>query len=75
MVKSYVLIESKTGSIQSLVEDVNDIGEVSEASAVTGKYDVIAEFEVEKTEQILDLVSGQIQKLPGVDDTVTCIST
>ncbi|MDY6775812.1 MAG: Lrp/AsnC ligand binding domain-containing protein [Halobacteria archaeon] len=75
MVKAYVLIECETGSIQSIVDDIRGIDAVTDATAVTGEYDIITELEVDQVDQILKTVAGRIHELPGVEDTTTCIST
>lgn len=75
MVKAYVLMTCETGSIQGVVEEMQEFVEVVEATAVTGEYDVIAKLEVEEVDELLKIVAGKIHGLPGVEDTTTCIST
>ncbi len=45
-----------------------------EAHCVTGPYDIIAMFEADSYEDIvLKVVVNQIQKIPGVARTMTCL--
>ncbi|MDY6764280.1 MAG: Lrp/AsnC ligand binding domain-containing protein [Halobacteria archaeon] len=75
MVKAYILVKCETGSIQSIVEEMTKFENVTEATAVTGEYDIIAKLNVEKVDELLKIVAGDIHSIPGVEDTTTCIST
>ncbi|MDY7082309.1 MAG: Lrp/AsnC ligand binding domain-containing protein [Halobacteria archaeon] len=65
----------ETGSIQTVVEEMETFDEVEEVTAVTGEYDIISKLEVEEVDELLKIVAGKIHGLPGVEDTTTCIST
>lgn len=75
MVKAFVLIECEVNSVLPTIDALEDLDEVREASAVTGKYDVIAEIEVEEVQDLRDIVTGTVHGIPGVETTTTCIST
>ncbi len=75
MVEAYVLMTCETGSIQSIVDEMESFEEVNEVTAVTGDYDVIAKLAVEEVDELLKIVAGKIHGIAGVGDTTTCIST
>ncbi|MFW5928851.1 MAG: Lrp/AsnC family transcriptional regulator [Halobacteriota archaeon] len=75
MVEAYVLMTCETGSIQSIVEEMEGFPEVTEVTAVTGEYDVIAKLSVGEVDELLKIVAGKIHGIDGVGDTTTCIST
>lgn len=75
MVQAYVLMTCETGSIQGIVDEMEEFEEVVEVTAVTGDYDVISKLEVGEVDELLKIVAGKIHGLSGVGDTTTCIST
>lgn len=75
MVKAFVLIECEVNSVLPTIDALDELEEVVEASAVTGKYDVVAEIEVGEVHELRDIVTGTVHGIPGVETTTTCIST
>lgn len=75
MVKAFVLIECEVNSVLPTIDELMELDEVVEASAVTGRYDVIAELEVGEVGELRDIVTGTVHGIPGVKTTTTCIST
>jgi hypothetical protein len=61
MVSGYVLINTAKGMALKAAEEVVKVNGVNSACAVTGAFDVIATFEVEKIEDIGELVVRGIQ--------------
>ncbi|MFB6284614.1 MAG: Lrp/AsnC ligand binding domain-containing protein [Halobacteria archaeon] len=75
MPAAYVLINCSVDSVLPAIDKLREIEAVDTASAVTGKYDVIARVEVGEIEELRDIVAGLIHETPGVEDTTTCIAT
>lgn len=74
MVGAYILITADPGRAGDVVREVSSSEGVKSTHAVTGPYDAIAYAEVADYNQIGDLVVSQIQKIDGVDRTLTCMT-
>ena len=74
MVGAYILITAKPGKAGDMVKEVSNVEGVTSIHAVTGPYDAIAYAEVDGYSKIGDLVVSQIQKIDGVDRTLTCMT-
>ena len=70
---AYLFINMKTGSGTKIVEDIRKIPEVKQANIVTGMYDIIAYVEANDIKSLGDTVLTKIQKVPGIDRTVTSV--
>ena len=74
MVKAYVLITVDTTMTQDVVGRLSRIPGVVEVNEVLGPYDVVAELEVERLEDVTDILRTEIRRIPGVRNTLTCVS-
>lgn len=72
MISGYVLINVERGRALKAAEEVVNVNNVTSACAVTGAFDVIATFEVEKLEDIGELVVNGIQ---ACIEEITCTQT
>lgn len=72
MISGYVLINAGKGMALKAAEEVVKVNGVTSACAVTGAFDVIATFEVEKPEDIGELVVRGIQTCI---EEITCTQT
>ncbi len=70
---AYLFINMKTGSGTKTVEDIRKIPEVKQANIVTGMYDIIAYVEANDIKTLGDTVLTKIQKVSGIDRTVTSV--
>ncbi|MCX2819373.1 Lrp/AsnC ligand binding domain-containing protein [Haladaptatus sp. F3-133] len=73
--RAFVLIRCEVDSVLSAVEEIDALEGVARVDAVTGKYDAVAEVDVEDTDEIRRIVAGEIHEAPGVAETTTCIAT
>ncbi|KAB1196857.1 MULTISPECIES: Lrp/AsnC family transcriptional regulator [Haloferax] len=73
MVQAYVTIQTGGGTSQNVVEELRELGKVRKANIVAGEVDVIAEVEAESEQDLLRLISDEIQSIDGVGRTRTCI--
>ncbi|MFM8322069.1 MAG: Lrp/AsnC ligand binding domain-containing protein [Chloroflexota bacterium] len=71
--KAIVLIKVQTGEVAPVVKDIRRLRSVSEAYPAFGPYDVIAVVQVENLNRLGGIVAGEIQPIPGVLQTVTCL--
>jgi DNA-binding Lrp family transcriptional regulator len=74
MVTAIVLINTKHGHINSVAEALVEMEGVSEVYSVGGRYDLVAVIRVRSNEQMADLVTNSMLKLPNIEKTETLIA-
>jgi len=74
MVTAIVFVNAEVARIPEVAEAIADLTGVSEVYSVTGKIDLIAIIRVADHEQIAEVVSDQLNKVPGVLSTETHIA-
>lgn len=72
--KAYVLINIRTGSIREVVRHLQNVPGVVEANMTLGPYDAVVIVEANDINHLGDLLATKIQPIPGVLDTLTCMS-
>ena len=73
MVSAYILINTQPGSLADATKGLTAIEGVKSVEAVTGPFDAIAFAEAPTAEELGHLVVSQIQKLSGIQKTLTCL--
>lgn len=71
--KAYVLINVRTGSINEVVRNLRRLDGVKDAYMTFGPYDAIAVVETNDINLLGQLIATQLQPIPGVLDTLTCL--
>ena len=72
---TYVGITLERGSMyKDVVECLRHIPEVVECHFTTGPYTMMVKLYARDNEQLMDLINGQLQEIPGVVATETLIS-
>ena len=74
MMKAYVLITARTGEVRDVVRQLKQVPHVTEANLTFGPYDVVAIVEAADIDQIGVIIYQEIQPIPGILDTLTCLS-
>ena len=74
MITAIVLINTTQGRTPEVAQALIDLPGVIEAYSVAGPYDLVAMVRVRHHDELADLVSGRIQKVPGIDATNTLIA-
>jgi DNA-binding Lrp family transcriptional regulator len=74
MDRLYVLIKVEPGKIEAVLSSVDKIEDVTEASAVTGSYDIIVKIEGGSIANILSTVVRNIHKIQGITSTETLVA-
>lgn len=74
MITAIVLIDAEAHQIPETAQAVADTEGVSEVYSCAGDIDLIAVVRVRDHEQIADVVTGGINKVPGVRGTATHIA-
>ena len=71
--KAIVLIKMETGELKSAIRDLRSIHGVDEAHLTFGPFDAVARIEAEDLNHIGRIVEHEIQPIPGVKKTLTCL--
>lgn len=71
--RAFVLIRIRAGDIVDVLRQLRTVAGVSEARGTFGPYDAIAVVEISDTALLGRTVAMEIQTLPGVLETVTCL--
>ena len=74
MITAVVLINTAQGRTPEVAQALIDLPGVTEAYSVAGPYDLVAIARVRQHEDLADLVSGHIQRIPGIEATNTLIA-
>lgn len=74
MITAVVLINAEKGAIGDLGEELAAVSGVSEVYSVTGEIDFIAVVRARRHEDLADIVTKGIARLPGVARTHTHVA-
>lgn len=72
--KAYVLVNIRTGSVKEVVGHLRRISSVVEAHMTFGPYDAVAVVETDDINSVGSILASEIQPIPGVLDTMTCLA-
>jgi DNA-binding Lrp family transcriptional regulator len=71
--KAYILMQIRVGSIPEVIGNLKRMDQVIEAHSILGPYDIIAVVKAKDTNQMGRLVNVDIQVIPGILETLTCL--
>ena len=74
MITAIVLLHVEVSAIPETAQAIADIESVSEVYSVTGDWELVALVRVATNEQIAEVVTGRIAKVPGVTASHTMIA-
>ena len=74
MTTAVVLIEAERDAMSALGGTLAGLEGVAEAYSVTGEWDFVAIVRVPRHEQLAEVITGQLVKLPGVSRTQTMVA-
>jgi DNA-binding Lrp family transcriptional regulator len=69
-----VLIEAERGAMPDLGGALADVDGVAEAWSVTGEWDYAAMLRVRSADEIAEVVTGHLARLPGIKRTHTMVA-
>ena len=72
--KAFVLIKIRAGDVKEVVRQLRAIDSVVEAYMTFGPYDAVAVVESLDLSAIGSLIASTIQPIPGVEQTLTCLT-
>jgi DNA-binding Lrp family transcriptional regulator len=74
MVTAIVLLHTEPGSVGETAESLARLEGVAEVYSVAGEWDLVAIVRVKRNEDLADLITANISKLPGIMSTETLIA-
>jgi len=74
VITAIVLLNVDVHAIPETAQAIADIDRVSEVYSVTGDWELVALVRVHAHEQVAEVVTGGIAKVPGVTGTHTMIA-
>ncbi len=72
-VQAVVLLKLEPGKARQAIQRVGRISGVREAHVITGPWDGICMAEARDIKALGDLIISKIQRVDGVEDTLTCL--
>jgi DNA-binding Lrp family transcriptional regulator len=72
--KAFILVDIRTGDIENVIAHLKRLESVSEAYMTFGPYDAVAVVEAQDVNILGRTLATQIQPIPGVIETLTCIA-
>lgn len=73
MPEAIVLVNTDIGSEEEVLNKISNIEGVTEVYIVYGVYDLVVKVSASTTEELKDIISSKIRKLPNVRSTLTMI--
>ena len=74
MVTSIVLLKVKRGKVNDVAEKLVEMNGISEVYSVGGRFDLVAVIRVKSNEDLANMVTSQMAKLEGIENTETLIA-
>ena len=74
MIKAFILINTETNLTKQTVDRIRRLEGVLKVHEVLGPYDLVVELEATLLEEITEILRAKIRPIPGVRNTVTCVS-
>ena len=74
MTHAIVLIEAEREAMPDLGGQLADVDGVAEAWSVTGEWDYVAMLRVRSAEQIAEVVTNRLARVPGIRRTHTMVA-
>ncbi len=73
MVEAYIFINTSPGTLDNAAKQIYSLEGVHSVEAITGPYDAIVKAEANSNDELGQLVVSSIQKVNGVEKTLTCL--
>lgn len=73
MITAFVLLDVDVARIPEAAQAICDVEGVTEVYSVTGRYDLIVKVSVAQNEDLADVVTGRIGRIPGILGSETVI--
>jgi DNA-binding Lrp family transcriptional regulator len=74
VITAIVLVKTDVARIPQTAQAIAEIPEVSEVYSVTGEFDLVAMVRVREHDRLDDVITGTLNRVPGVTHTETHIA-
>lgn len=74
MVTAIVMVQAERHSIQQTAEALAGVPGVREVYSVTGEWDIVAILKLSRYEDLDDVVTGGLRRVPGIARTQTMLA-
>ena len=74
MINAFVLVKAEREAMHSLGGELADVEGVTEAYSITGEWDFVAIVRVPRAEELAELVTGRLSRVPGIRETHTMVA-
>ncbi len=74
MKAAFVLVKCELGRVTDVARAIIEIDGVSEVHSVTGDHDLIVKLYADDYEAFGDLITGRLQRVPGIRETSTMLA-
>jgi len=74
MVTAIILINTEKGRAPEIAQALIELPEIAEVYSVAGAHDLVALARVREHDLLADLITGRLQKIPGIAATNTLIA-
>jgi len=71
MATAYILINCELGSEESIIQQLNNIDDISEVHGTFGAYDILAKIESPTVEALREIITWKIRKIDQIRSTLT----
>ena len=72
--KAYIMIKVRSGELKDVVHQLRKINGIVEVHMTFGPYDAIAVVETADLAKLGSITALEIQPIPGVEQTLTCLA-
>ncbi|MDX1378700.1 MAG: Lrp/AsnC ligand binding domain-containing protein [Anaerolineales bacterium] len=72
--KAYVLINVRAGEVKDVVRQLRRLDNVIETHMTFGPFDAVAVVTGDDLNGLGNMIASDIQPIPGVMDTLTCVA-
>jgi anthranilate phosphoribosyltransferase len=69
--RAIILCKLGINVIKKVIEELKSIPEIKNVMSLTGDYDLLAEIEVDSSEELYDIFSEKIDLIDGIIDSNT----
>ena len=71
MAIAYILLNCELGSEESIIQQLKNLGGVSEVRGTFGAYDILAKIESLTVETLREIITWKIRKIDQIRSTLT----
>ena len=74
MITAIVLVRTERGSVAETAAALASMKHVSECYSVTGEWDIVVMLRLPQFDDLDDVVTGELRKIPGIERTSTMLA-